>query len=318
MAVAVRIARAWADRDVIAFCGYDGWHDWYLAANREAAGAVDQLQGHAVGGLSPRGVASQLAGTACAFNYNDHAHLAQIFAQSAGRVAAVVMEPTRTVDPEPGFLETVRELCDRHGALLVLDEITAGFRLAAGGAHLRYGVAPDIAVFAKALGNGHPIAAVIGRTEAMQVAQGSFISSTYWTEGVGPAAALATLRKMKSVDVPGHVNAIAVAVREGLTATAARHGLRMKITGHPALTFIDFDHEDSLAMMTFFTAHLLEHGFLSATATYPSLAHRQEHVDAYLAACDRVFHDLAAAQAAGKLLERIGGPVRHTSFKRLA
>ena len=216
MAVAVRIARAATGRDVVAFCGYHGWHDWYLAANRVPAGQADPLQGHLLPGLSPRGVPSQLAGTALPFNYNKLDELAAIVRQHAGNLAAVVMEPTRNVPPQPGFLEGVRELCDRSGAALIVDEITAGWRFALGGAHLLYGLQPDVAVFAKALGNGHPMAAIIGRARVMQTAQDSFISSTYWTEGVGPVAALATIRKLRQVDVPAHVRAIG-------SAMAGRH-----------------------------------------------------------------------------------------------
>ena len=145
---------------------------------------------------------TQLAGTALPFNYNQIDSLAQIMREHGPRLAAVVMETTRNTDPAPGFLEGVRELCDRAGAVMVFDEISIGWRLIVGGAHLRFGVRPDVAVFAKAMGNGHPIAAIIGRSSVMQAAQKSFISSTYWTEGVGPVAALATIHKMQRVDVP--------------------------------------------------------------------------------------------------------------------
>ncbi len=114
------------------------------------------------------------------------------------------MEPTRSTDPEPGFLEGVRELCSRCGAILIFDEISSGWRMHLGGAHLKYAVMPDIAVFAKALGNGHPMAAIIGRRAIMQAAQSSFISSTYWTEAVGPTAALATIRKLRDINIAEH------------------------------------------------------------------------------------------------------------------
>jgi len=116
-------------------------------------------------------VPSKLAGTALPFAYNDLDGVAAIVRERGQDLAAVVMEPTRSVDPNPGFLEGVRQLCDRSGAVLVFDEITAGWRLALGGAHLRYGVEPDVAVFAKALGNGHPMAAIIGRARVMEAAQ---------------------------------------------------------------------------------------------------------------------------------------------------
>ncbi|MBP8132431.1 MAG: aminotransferase class III-fold pyridoxal phosphate-dependent enzyme, partial [Candidatus Hydrogenedentes bacterium] len=182
-AVAARIARATTDRSLIAICGYHGWQDWYLAAN---LGEGDALRGHLLPGLDPLGVPRELRGTAVTFPFNDRAAFAAIRDRYGSRLAAVFLEPCRYQDPEPGFLECVRDGIHAEGGLLVFDEITIGWRLVHGGAHLRLGVTPDMAVFAKALGNGHPIGAVIGTREAMSGAQASFISSTYWTESVGP------------------------------------------------------------------------------------------------------------------------------------
>jgi glutamate-1-semialdehyde aminotransferase len=318
MAIAVRIARARTRRDVIAFCGYHGWHDWYLAANRTTTAQADCLQGHLLPGLEPNGVPSQLAGTALPFAYNNIDQLATIVRDHGPRLAAVVMEPTRAVDPQAGFLESVRELSRRAGALLVFDEITSGWRFAVGGAHLRYGVAPDLAVFAKALGNGHPIAAVIGCADAMQAAQETFISSTYWTEGVGPVAALATIRKMQRVDVPGHLLTLGTRFRSGLEQIAAGHGVRLKLAGHPALTTLAFDYPDSLALQTLLTVRMLSRGILAGAAFYASWAHTSQHVDQYLAAADPLFAELAEAARRGDAASRIGGPVRHSGFARLA
>ena len=144
------------------------------------------------------------------------------------------MEPTRAVMPDAGFLEEVRQICDEAGIRLIFDEVTAGFRQARGGVHLKLGVLPDIAVFAKALGNGHPIAAIIGTAAAMDAAQDSFISSTYWTEGVGAAAAVATLKEMKRIDVPAHVGRIGTLVRDGLASIAKATEVSLKLSGHPA------------------------------------------------------------------------------------
>lgn len=318
MAVAVRIARARTGRDLVAFCGYHGWHDWYLAANRAADGGQDRLRGHLLPGLSPQGVPSQLAGTALPFAYNDLDGLAAIVRRDGARLAAVVMEPTRAQEPAAGFLEGVRELCDRAGAVLVFDEITIGWRLVLGGAHLRLGATPDVAVFAKALGNGHPMAAVIGRADVMQAAQESFISSTYWTEGVGPAAALATVRKMRGRDLPGHIAAVGARFRQGLAEIAARHAVPIKLAGYPALTTLTFERPDAQALQTLLTVRMLKHGILAGAGFYPSLAHGPEHVDAYLAAADEIFAELAEAARSSDAAARVGGPIRHSGFARLA
>lgn len=317
MAAAVRIARAATKRDVIAFCGYHGWHDWYLSANRQCAGPVDELRNHLLPGLSPVGVPSQLAGTAFPFAYNQIDELAAIVQQHGANLAAVVMEPTRNIAPQTGFLEGVRELCNRSGAVLVVDEITAGWRFTLGGAHLLYGLEPDIAVFAKALGNGHPMAAVIGRARAMQAAHDSFISSTYWTEAVGPVAALATIRKLQSLDVPAHVNGIGTRLRDGLQRLGSQHDVPVKLAGYPQLTTISFDHPQHVALGTLLTVRMLDQGILSGSAFYPTWAHQVSHVDRFLAVADVVFAELAEAIRVGDTDSRIGSPVKHTDFKRL-
>jgi glutamate-1-semialdehyde 2,1-aminomutase len=314
LAIAVRIARAATGRDIVAFCGYHGWSDWYLAANLDEDRALD---GHLLPGLSPLGVPRGLAGTALPFAYNRLEELERIVETQGERLAAVVMEPTRSVPPAPGFLEGVRTLCDECGAKLVFDEVTTGFRLRLGGVHLDYGVTPDAAVFAKALGNGHPIAAVIGKAATMQAAQETFISSTYWTDGVGPAAALAFIDVCREVDVAGHVRQIGERFRAACRQLAKKHALPLAIGGYPALTTIGFDHPQNAALVTLFTVRMLERGFLVGGAFYPTLAHQNEHVDAFAAAADPVFLELAQAIEHNDIERRIGGPVKHSGFARL-
>jgi len=325
MAVAVRIARASTGRDRIAFCGYHGWSDWYLAANlpdpsdppSTGAGPRDRLSGHLLPGLEPAGVPRGLAGTALPFAYNRLDQLQRIVEDHGPELAAVVMEPTRSIEPAPGFLQGVRTLCDRSAAVLIFDEISAGWRFCLGGAHLRYGVDPDIAVFAKAISNGFPMGAVIGRRSVMEAAQRSFISSTYWTEGIGPAAALATIRKMQRVDVPAHVERIGRLFRDGLNELGRRSGVPVQVTGHPALLHIGFDHPSALGLGTLMTVRMLDRGFLSGSGFYPSLAHQEHHVQAYLAAASHVLAELAEAIQQGDIHERLGSPIRHSGFARL-
>ena len=317
MAVAARLARAATKRDLIAICGYHGWHDWYLAANLSSQGAIDALKDHLLSGLSPTGVPRILGGTVFPFEYNRLDQLEAIVAKHRDDLAAVVMEPTRSADPDPGFLEGVRSLCDEAGATLVFDEITAGWRLILGGSHLKYGVEPDIAVFAKALSNGHAMAAVIGRARVMQAAQRTFISSTYWTEGVGPAAAVATIRKMQRVDVPSHVATIGKRWREALQELSEQHQVPLTFSGHAAISKFEFEHPENLALQTLFTVRMLDHGILAGNGFYVSLAHLPEHVDHYSTAAGKIFPELKEAIKKGDVDSRIGGPVRHSGFRRL-
>lgn len=314
-AVAVRIARATTDRSLVAICGYHGWQDWYLAAN---LGDNDALRGHLLPGLEPLGVPGELRGTALTFAYNDWEGFQAILDKHGDRLAAVVMEPCRTTDPEPGFLEFVRDGTHKYGALLIFDEITIGWRLHLGGAHLKFGVYPDLAIFAKTLGNGHPIAAVIGTREAMAGAHSSFISSTYWTESVGPAAALATVKKMQRIDVPAHVARAGNQVQDFWQEAGARYGLPVVThKGYPCLAHFRFDHRLANELHTLYTQLMLERGFLAGTSFYPTLAHTDEIIALYGAAIDEVFAEIAEALAADEVTTRLKGPVAHTGFRRL-
>ena len=322
MAMAIRIARARTRREKVAFCGYHGWHDWYLAANLPVSGDDrfnDRLADyHLMAGLDPAGIPRQLAGTAIPFGYNKIDELKTIVDREGQNLAAIVMEPTRSDEPESEFLESVRDLANRSGACLVFDEITIGWKLCLGGSHLKYGVEPDIAVFAKSTGNGHPIAAVLGNADTMQAAQNTFISSALWTEAVGPAAGIATINKFKRVDVPTHIDHIGRAVRNGLAELAAENNLPLSFSDHPALMQYRFDHPHQAAIQTLWTVRMLEHGFLTASLFCPMLSHESPHVSAFLNACEPVFFEISQAIKDQSLEQRIGGPVKHTGFTRLA
>jgi len=315
MAVAVRIARATTGRTKIALCGYHGWQDWYLSVN---LGAENGLEGHLLPGLKPAGVPPELRGTAVPFHYNNIAEFDAALKACGSDLAAVVMEPCRNADPAPGFLEHIRERTRACGALWILDEITAGFRLALGGAHKNYGVAPDMAVFAKAMGNGHPIAAVIGTGAAMRGAQDSFISSTYWTESVGPVAGLATLRRMQQHNVPAHVRRIGTLVLDHWRRLAQKHALPVEVGGFPCLAHFAFKHPKADALRTLYTQWMLDRGFLAGTGFYPSWAHSSEIVAEYAGAVDEVFAQIAESLRAGEPEKSLCGPVAHTEFRRLA
>ncbi|MBI2358172.1 MAG: aminotransferase class III-fold pyridoxal phosphate-dependent enzyme, partial [Deltaproteobacteria bacterium] len=259
MAVAVRIARAITGRDKIAFCGYHGWHDWYLAANLSDDRALD---GHLLPGLQPAGVPRGLTGTAVPFSYNRTDELRAIVDRHRNELAAVVMEPVRSEEPQDGFLQEVRQIASDVGAVLVFDEVTSGWRMVTGGVHLLYGVTPDIAVFAKAISNGYPMAAIIGKRDVMDAAQSTFISSTYWTERIGPAAALATIGKHHRCDVSKRLVEVGKQIQSGWRSAAERAGLSIKITGIPPLAHFSFTHVNGQAMRTLFTQIMLERGFL--------------------------------------------------------
>jgi glutamate-1-semialdehyde aminotransferase len=316
MSISVRIARAATKRDKVLFCGYHGWHDWYLAANLSEDAALD---GHLLPGLQPTGVPRHLAGSSYPFNYNNLAEFRALVEKHQGEVAAVVMESIRNFDPDPDFFPEIRRICNEQGIVLIMDEITAGFRLNIGGAHLVMGVEPDIAVFAKGISNGVPMSAVIGRSKFMDAAQGSFISSTYWTERLGPVAAIATIRKARTVDLPSHLNAIGSKVMEGWKRSGEKHGIAIEVGGIAPLGHFSFELPGKvLVAKTLFTQEMLKRGFLATTSCYISYAHKPELVERYLQATDEVFGLIAEGVRSDRLEAMLEGPVCHSGFKRLS
>lgn len=314
MAVAVRIARAQTGRSTVAVCGYHGWHDWYLSANLAEGGALD---GHLLPGLDPAGVPRGLEGLTQPFRYNDVDSLRNVVSACGGDLAAIVMEPARDSTPDAGFLESVRDIADQSGAVLIFDEITAGFRVNTGGIHLTLGVDPEIAVFAKALGNGYPISAIIGRSEIMQAAQNSFISSTAWTERVGPAAALAVLTAYEETNVSSQLIKTGQNVKQIWRDAADHTGLEVMVTGLDPLAHVNFKGDDAPARRTLFTQEMLDRGFLAGPAFYAMSAHTQEDIADYADACREVFALIASAASTGSIEGRLRGPIAHSGFKRL-
>jgi glutamate-1-semialdehyde 2,1-aminomutase len=311
-AVAVRIARAATGREKVAVCGYHGWHDWYLAAN---LGDEHSLAGHLLPGLEPNGVPSSLRGTVLPFNYNRFAELEAL--ADAHDLAAITMEVSRNLGPAAGFLEQVRELANRRGTILIFDECTSGFRQTFGGLHKLYAVEPDMAIFGKALGNGYAINAVIGRREIMEAAQTSFISSTFWTERIGPSAALKTLEVMQRVRSWEQITRSGGEITARWQALAQSHGLTITTSGLPALASFSFTGPRSLTYKTLLTQEMLAQGFLAGTSVYVCTEHTPAILDAYFGALDPVFRLITECEAGRDVKSLLKGPVCHSGFRRL-
>lgn len=312
MAMAIRIARAKTNRSRIAACGYHGWHDWYLAANLDDE---QNLDGHLLPGLQPRGVPRELTGTIDLFHYNRIEELEAIMTRQGDSVAAICMEPMRYTQPDPEFLPRVRALADHYGALLIFDEITAGWRFRFGGVHLDFGIQPDLAVFAKGISNGYPMAAVLGTTEAFSILDQCFISSSYWTERIGPTAALATIQALESRNIWPILERCCQRVADCWEQAASRHHIPVKAGNNPAFAFLTFTSEDESAAKTLYTQLMLEKGILSSTSFYASIAHEPE-LEHFHRAVDETFAEMAALQEQG-WQNALTGPTARSAFQRL-
>lgn len=314
MSIAVRIARAHTGRDKVAFCGYHGWCDWYLAANLDQKDALD---GHLMPGLDPVGVPRALRGTAFPFHYNQIGQLKEIVDAHRQDLAAIVMEPQRGQSPQPGFLEEVRQIATDTGTVLIFDEITTGFRMTSGGIHLLLKVDPDLAVFAKALANGYPMAAVIGKSRVMEAAQRSFISSTHWSERLGPAAALATIGKHRRENVAQHLITIGERVKKGWERAAAAAGLDLQSGGLPSLSEFHLKCPEEGLMRTSFTQIMLEKGYLAYHQFKPSFAHQHHHIQEYLQEVEKAFLDMAQLLKKEVHPSQLKGGIAQQGFYRL-
>lgn len=312
MAIAVRIARAAAGRYKVAFCGYHGWHDWYLAAN---LGDGKNLAGHLLPGLEPNGVPAPLSGTVLPFNYNRIDELQALL--DAHEVGVIVMEVSRNHGPAGGFLQDVRRLATERGIVLMFDECTSGFRQTFGGLHKLYGVDPDMATFGKTIGNGYAVTAIIGRRPIMEAAQTSFISSTFWTERIGSAAALKTLEVMERVRSWEQITATGSDIMARWQALANKHGLRINTSGLPALAGFSIDSPNALAYKTLITQEMLGKGYLAGTAIYVCTEHTPEILESYFAALDPVFAQIRECEQGRDVMKLLKGPVCHAGFKRL-
>jgi glutamate-1-semialdehyde 2,1-aminomutase len=313
--IAVRIARAYTGRDKIAICGYHGWHDWYLSTNLNSDKSLD---GHLLPGLQPNGVPRALTGTTLPFDYNNIEQLEQLIKDNNGEIAAIKMEVSRNEGPKDNYLQKVRELASENNIVLIFDECTSGFRETFGGIHKKYKVNPDIAIFAKALGNGYAISSCIGRQKIMQAAQKTFISSTFWTERIGPTAALKTLEVMKRERSWERITKTGKNISSRWQKLADKYELSIDTWGLHALAGYTFKSPDRLAYKTLITQEMLKNGYLASNSVYVCIDHAQEVVNGYFEILDPIFGAIKECEDGAKDIESLlDTSVCHDGFKRL-
>ncbi len=315
--IAVRLARAATGRSKVLFSGYHGWHDWYIAAN---LASEQTLAAHLLPGIPPLGVPPELTGTTIPFEYNNLASLEAALEAHRGEVACVIMEAARSFLPASGFLEGVRDLTHRHGALLIFDEVVTGFRLAAGGAQEYYGVTPDIATFAKCISNGFALGAVAGKREVMSVALDSFISSVYWAEATGLAAGKATLEIYSDPAICRAVWQFGDAFIAGCQRLIEGTGVSAKVIGLPpcpTLVFEGLQPDRRDEVVTLYLQEAAKHGLIGGPAHFFCYTHDQCDLDGALEAIGHAFTSIRRALDEGDVLKYLECPVRQSGFRRL-
>jgi len=301
---AVRVARAYTGRDIIVCCGYHGWQDWYIGTTSRNKGVPKAVQELTI-----------------PFRYNDVPSLENIFAEHPGRIAAVIMEPVGVVEPRGGFLQRVRELAHHEGALLIFDEIITGFRLAVGGAQEYFGVMPDLACVGKAMANGFPLSAVVGRREIMELFDEVFFSFTFGGETLSLAASLATIREMRDKNVIGHLWEQGRKLKDGYNVLAREFGVskHTECIGLPPRTIVTFRDEsgaESLILKSLFQQECLKRGVLFAGGHNVCYSHSDADISYTLRVYRTTLEILAAAIREGGAAARLEGEPVQPVFRQ--
>ena len=303
MSAAVRIARAYTGRNVVAVCGYHGWHDWTAVRTTRNAG-----------------IPSQFRELICEFKYNDIDSLEVIFERNPGKVAAVIMEPVGMYAPADDFLSNIAELSRKNGSLLVFDEAITGFRLSLGGAQEYFSVIPDLSVFGKAMANGYSLAAVVGKRDVMDTVEDQvFISSTYGGDLLAITAAIKTIEAIKERQVNAHILNLGQKLKEGLQAIIDDNGINACCEGMPHKTFLIFQDSGDVSgkmIETLFRQECLSKGVFLGYGHFICLAHTEEGIKTTLEIASDVLSFIRQALDKGNLATYLKGPVATDVFKR--
>jgi len=286
-ALAIRIARSFTKKKNVAFCGYHGWHDWYLSANINSKKNLDQ---HLMSGLNYDGIPENLRNTSFPFPYNNIEYLIKLINKK--KIGIIKMEVMRNIEPQNNFLQKVRDLCNKKKIILIFDECTSGYREIMGGIHLKFKVNPDMAIFGKALGSGYAINAIIGKKQIMKKAENTFISSTFWGERIGYTAALASIKEFKRLNVFKKIENNGKMIKNIWYDLSKKHNVPIKVEGTNAIPSFEFCNNHS-PKKTFLTQEMLKNKILATNLIYVTIFHNRNNIKKYIKILDKVFRDIS-------------------------
>jgi glutamate-1-semialdehyde aminotransferase len=314
MSIAIRLARAFTKKDNILFCGYHGWHDWYLAANHKSKKNLDfQL----LPGLKPLGVPKGLSGTIIPFRFNNWEDFEKIIKKNIKNSAAIVIEPCREGFPDRKYLLELKKIAKMNKSILIFDEITSGWRLNSGGAHKIIKVDPDMVIYGKTIANGVPMSAIVGKKKIMACVLKTFVSSVFWTEKIGPASALAFMKKHKKLNIGKKLTLIGKRIKKIWKVAAKANNLDIEISGIDPLASFKIKCENWPATITYFIQEMLKYNILTTDKCYANYKHDNAALKIYEKACFKVFKKISNIQKNGKILEKLEGPIKEMGFNRL-
>ena len=311
--IALRLARASTGKDQVAFCGYHGWHDWYLSSNLNDTKALDKAL---MADLQTKGVPKFLKGTSFPFRYNQIEDLKKIVSNK--KIGAIIMEVSRNVPPKNKFLNEVKDIAKKNNIVLIFDECSSGFRETFGGINIKYKIEPDVIIFGKALGNGYPINAVVGKKSVMNNAENTFISSTFWTERIGSVAAIATLNEMKRIKSWEIISQKGDIITKEWKKISERYKLKIETNGLRPMPSFKFDYPEHNILKTFLTQEMLKSGFLAANTIYVSISHSERILKKYFYNIEKVFDKISKFENLKDISKKlISNQPSQSTFKRL-
>ena len=314
MSIAVRLSRAFTKKDKVLFCGYHGWQDWYLSANLKSN---KKLNEHLLPGLEPLGVPKGLIGSVIPFRFNNWQDLEKVVKTNAKDSAAIILEPCRERFPDQDYLKELRRISVKNNCVLIFDEITSGWRINTGGAHQKFKINPDIVVYGKTIANGIPMGAIVGRKKIISLALKSFISSSFWTEKVGPSCALTFIKKHRKLKVGEKLNKIGLIIKKVWRDAAKKSNLDIEINGINPLATFKLKTENWPATITYFNQEMLKKGILASDRCYANLKHDEKSINRYRNACEEIFQNIHIFEKKGTLKKKLDGPIKQMGFKRL-
>ena len=298
-AVAIRIARACTKKKNVAFCGYHGWHDWYLSANINSKKNLDE---HLMSGLNYDGIPENLKNTSFPFPYNNFEYLAKLIEEK--NIGIIKMEVMRNKEPQSSFLEKIREICDKKKIILIFDECTSGYRENMGGIHLKFKVNPDLAIFGKALGSGYAINAIIGKRKIMRKAENTFISSTFWGERVGYTAALSSIKEFERLKAFQQIENNGKLIKSIWSDVSKKYNVKIRIMGTNAIPSFEFCN-NHIKRKTFLTQEMLKNKILATNMIYITIFHHKDNIRKYIKILDKVFYDISKKKIKSILKSKI-------------
>lgn len=280
---AIRLARAYTNKDMVLVCGYHGWQDWYIGSTARNLGVPEATQA-----------------LTKSFPFNDINALKTLVNQYDGQVAAIIMEPMNIEYPKAGYLAEVQALAKAHGIVLIFDETITGCRFAKGGAQELFGITPDLATFGKGLANGFPLSAIVGKTDIMGLMEDVFFSGTFGGETASLAAAKVVLEKVDNLNIPAQLEQTGQYLLTELNKLIAEYNCQdfASTAGHPSWSFLmlsDYQGYSSFELKTLFMQEMLARGMLTFGSHNISYSHTHEDINRLLTCYQEVLPILKSA-----------------------